>query len=261
MKPVAGIVAPARSLAEIANQYDLIDGNEQRSLAEFRKAKAKLLIEARADPKWGARGDGFVEFVEKRLRENYQTAYKWMVAAGWKPPKEPGAGRKAADHYRNDNDRRTECRAAEVASDDGPTEAVTTPSRQWAPSISPSVEPVREPSRAPVGDDDGPIWTEEQRRAAYAREVEASMPPRMAEREQRTNEWIEIAREVRALACRFDERNIHLKDVSTSPDDFMRAKQLAIDVVNRFLAELDAAGVLDKKEGRRQLQLLDGGKR
>lgn len=98
------IVAPARTLAEIANQWDLLDGKEQRSMAEFRAAKTKLLIEARQDPKWGARGDGFVEFVEKRLKLSSSTAFRWMTDAGWKPPKTAGAGRKEDIHSQIGNE-------------------------------------------------------------------------------------------------------------------------------------------------------------
>ncbi len=122
MKPPV-IAAPARSLAEIANAWDMLDSKEQRTIAEFRAAKTKLLIEARADPKWGARGDGFVEFVEKRLRVDYATAHRWMVDAGWKPPKQPGAGAKA-NHSQSENERPTERRdPKEQESDDNHVES------------------------------------------------------------------------------------------------------------------------------------------
>jgi hypothetical protein len=102
--------------------------------------------------------------------------------------------------------------------------------------------------------------TEEDRQAAYRREVEASLPPKIEVRASRTHEVIEAASDARAALLRLSERNVHLTDVSTSPDDFMRAKQLLIDIVNQCLEELSNAGVLDGKAQRRQLMLLEGGK-
>lgn len=107
---------------------------------------------------------------------------------------------------------------------------------------------------------DLPPPTEREREAAYRREVDSSLPPRIEQRSERTHEFVEFAASARASVLRFAERNVHLTDVTTSPDDFMRAKQLLIDIVNQCLDELDAAGVLDGKERKRQLALLKGGR-
>jgi hypothetical protein len=101
--------------------------------------------------------------------------------------------------------------------------------------------------------------SDEERQAAYRREVEASQPPKMEVREKQAHEVINYLRDARIAVLHLAERDVHLTDVTTSPEDFMRAKQLAIDIVNRLLHELDAAGVLDGKEGRRQMKLFKGG--
>ncbi len=94
------IAAPVQSRAEIENQWDLLVGREQRSVAEFKAGKAKLLIAARST--FDSRGDGFVEYVERRFETPYNTALRWMVDAGYVMPKKAGAGAKANHHQSGD---------------------------------------------------------------------------------------------------------------------------------------------------------------
>jgi hypothetical protein len=108
--------------------------------------------------------------------------------------------------------------------------------------------------------DDSREVPDSEREEIYRREVEGALPLPMAKRERSTHEVIEIAANARVQLLALSEKNIHLTDVTTSPEDFMRAKQLFIDIVNRGLDELERAGVLDGKESRRQLKLIDGGK-
>jgi len=100
---------------------------------------------------------------------------------------------------------------------------------------------------------------ESERRAAYDREVKASMPPSIDIRAQRAAVFFEEMRAARARILALKEKNVHLADVTTSPEEFMKAKHLLFEIVNQCLDELDAAGVLDGKEKRRQLTLLKGG--
>lgn len=119
MKPPAAVVAPARSLAQLGHELDMLCGSEERSVAEFKAKKTRLFIEARSDPSFGARGDGFVKFVEERGRVDYATAHRWMTAAGWKPPRQSGAGAKP-NQSQNEIEPKPERRADsdETASDD-----------------------------------------------------------------------------------------------------------------------------------------------
>lgn len=101
--------------------------------------------------------------------------------------------------------------------------------------------------------------TDEQREAAYRREASNALPAPIETREAATHSLVGFVSEARAQLRRITEKNIHLTDVTTSPEDFMRAKQMFIDIVNLCLDELASAGVLDGKEQRRQMQLLKGG--
>ena len=112
--------------------------------------------------------------------------------------------------------------------------------------------------RASAKSDDDTV-EESERVAAYDREVKASLPPTIDVRSQRTAVFFEEMSAARARILALKEKNVHLADVTTSPEEFMRAKHLLFEIVNQCLDELDAAGVLDGKEKRRQLTLLKGG--
>lgn len=101
MRDIVAEVRPAVDLARIVHEWDMLCGQEQRSVAEFKAAKTRLLIKAR--DAFNSRGDGFVEFVEKKLKTPFSTAHRWMIDAGWKPPKQEGAGR-TANHSQSGND-------------------------------------------------------------------------------------------------------------------------------------------------------------
>ncbi len=94
-------IRPMVDRAEIEREWNSLCTTEQKSLAEFRVAKAKLLIQARST--FNSRGDGFVEYVETRLRVKFSTASSWMRDAGYEPPKKPGAGGDTV-HARNEHD-------------------------------------------------------------------------------------------------------------------------------------------------------------
>jgi hypothetical protein len=79
----AAEIAPAVDIARLTHEWDALDGREQRTLAEFRVAKGKLLIEARrAFPARGPRAKGWGELLTKwRIAE--RTARDYMKLAGY----------------------------------------------------------------------------------------------------------------------------------------------------------------------------------
>lgn len=251
MREPAAIIAPAIDVAQAAKRvraalYALNDakGKADRLESEIGKAReeerrraldlGRELIKTRpAWPKRGPKAKGWGEFLRDQGIDD-RRAREWMEYAGYVEDEVSASNENNAENLPSVNERyrprKSEPRDAdEVASDDGP-----------------QYEEV----------------TEEERESSYRREVEAALPERMQAREAKTHSLVDLLAQARSsLRDGITARNVHLTDVTTSPEDFMRAKQLMIDIVNLFLEELDAAGVLDGKERRRQLQLLDGGKR
>ena len=236
MKPPA-IVAPAVTEAEFIHRWDLACGKEERAdktaevalktAQEAREEKGRILVDVRKTLFKG-RGDGFAEWVQRRFRTDIRTAQRYMgfvtaiddkVSSNEPPPKTYA-------------DAGIVRRPAKVEPEE-PREIEATP------------------ARAEVSD--------AQREAAYRREVDGSLPPHMEERERSTHDLVGFVADARSKLRQITERNVHLTDVTTSPEDFMRAKQMLIDIVNLCLDELASAGVLDGKEQRRQMQLLKGG--
>lgn len=85
MRDHGAIVEQVVDLDRIVHEWEMLEGQEQRSMAEFRTAKAKLLIKARGG--FTGRADGFKAFVVNKLKTPYTTALDWMKAAGYSPPK------------------------------------------------------------------------------------------------------------------------------------------------------------------------------
>lgn len=222
MRDHGAIVQPASDIAKLTVQWELAHGREQRaetSLAQARLDKGRLLVEARKS--FSRSGPKARGWGEllEKWEIDERTARRYMELAGY-----------------------VESRVDEVSDkvSEIPTyveAGITKKQTQTAP--------------APP--------TDEQREASYQREVKASLPPSIETRQERTHEVVEGASEARVSLNRLREKNVHLTDVSTSPEDFMRAKQLFIDIANYCLEELANAGVLDGKEQRRQMTLLKGG--
>lgn len=222
MRDHGAIVQPATDIAKLTLQWELLDAREERTLAEIRVAKGKLLREARgAFPKSGPKARGWGELLAKWKTDD-ATARRYMALAGY---------------------------IEEV--DSAQSERDPIPTYAEAGIVKKKTEVVEPLLVAPP--------TDEQREASYRREVVASLPPDMDTRQVRTHEVVEGASEARVSLNRLREKNVHLTDVSTSPEDFMRAKQLFIDIANYCLGELADAGCLDGKEQRRQMTLLKGG--
>lgn len=122
--------------------------------------------------------------------------------------------------------------------------------------------PVRVTRAQDAPDDDLPVVSDEARAAAKDRETRAGQPDPIDVRADKLRQLHEAVAHAHGDIVKVRQRGIHLTDCTTSPDEFHRMKNLMIDVVNEFLAELDAAGVLDEKDQqrRRQLTLLSGGK-
>jgi hypothetical protein len=265
VKPTPTIVEPAVDVARIGDEVRaahaaLRDAEAQERKAEIqveksREEAARRRLDlgralAKARKAWPARGPkakGWGDFLrEQGIPES--TAKDYMRLAGF-----------VEVSTTDDDVVETVPTYAEAGIDKRPR-ATFTPSAIEGPYVS-------RPALATVAPSSGPRlyreveWTDEQREAVYRAEVETTQPPRMPVRETRTHIVIEKAAAARAALTALDESGAHLTDVSTSPEDFMRAKQLFIDIANRCLDELAAAGVLDGKEQRRQLQLLDGGKK
>lgn len=246
-------VRPSVDLAKLAHQWDSACGREERaekSLGEIRLEKGRILVEARkAFPARGPKAKGWGELLAKwRIAE--QTARDYMRLAGY-----------------------VEEISTKFVETDGPSPI---PTYAEAGIVKPPRDPNIVDAKVTLPDGrestvevdisefneaEGQRISEEERQASYQREVEASLPPRIEVREKRTHEVVEIVATARATIARLAERGVHLTDVTTSPDDFMRAKQMLIDITNRCLEELSNAGVLDGKEQRRQMTLLDGGKK
>lgn len=253
MRDTGSIAAPARSLAEIANAWDMVDAKEQRTVAEFRAAKAKLLIEARNDPKWGARGDGFVDFVEKRLGIAYSTAFDWMKAAGWKAPKQPGAGAKP-DHSESRNEGVSDAgivkRPARVEPEE-PREIEATPVRAKA------TEP------EPMPDDERAALVAQLHREEEERRQAALAPLRMESRETAHAKVLDTVETCIAAINTLHAEGIDATACTTSTTEHERVKARLLTLYRMVGQELARIGIEASAEPpapsqKRQLTLVPG---
>lgn len=222
--PLIAEVRPAVDLVKLAHLWDLACGKEDRS--EQAKAVAeKTLGEARLE-----KGRLLVE------------ARKAFPARG---PKAKGWGELLAKWK---IDERTARRYMSLAGyvEDGISDNVS----ETRPVPTYAQAGITKPAKA-----ESPAELLVVQRAPQPRE--ASAPPSTETREGATSQMMRFAAEARASICKLAESNVHLADFTSSPGDFMRAKQLLIDIVTLCLDELANAGVLDGKERRRQLQLLE----
>lgn len=82
MRNPAAEVSPAVDLARLSSEWDLLEGREQRTLAEIRLAKGKLLVEARKSFPTTGRGAGWAEHLRKWKIDD-ETARRYMKLAGY----------------------------------------------------------------------------------------------------------------------------------------------------------------------------------
>ena len=228
MRPPAAIIAPAIDVARLTHDWEMLAGKEERTLDEFRLSKGKLLVEARkAFPLSGPKARGWGDLL-RLWRVDDATALRYMERAGYRPARR-----------------------------DPPQSEENRPADKPAP-----VRVTRADAQAEAPDDDLPVVSDEARAAAKDRETRAGQSDPIDVRADKLRQLHEAVAHAHGDIVKVRQRGIHLTDCTTSPDEFHRMKNLMIDVVNEFLAELDAAGVLDEKDQqrRRQLTLLSGGK-
>lgn len=81
MRDHGAIVQPATDIAKLTLQWELLDAREERTLAEIRVAKGKLLVEARkAFPRTG--NDGGWSKLLAKWKVDRDTALRYMKLAG-----------------------------------------------------------------------------------------------------------------------------------------------------------------------------------
>lgn len=247
MRDHGAIVQPATDIAKLSLQWELLDAREERTLAEIRVGKGKLLIEARkAFPRTGNNG-GWSKLLAK-WKVDRDTALRYMKLAG---------------HVESAAATSAESEDDELAS--GKKSEVNIPTYAAAGIIKHSA-----PKRpAPVADDEPLAAAERQDlverldREAEERRLAALAPLRMEAREtavSRVLAWLERSIE---MSNQLAADGIHMTDCTTSAPDLERVKTRALTLFGILESELTSVDVNTVRPvaPKNQLSLLTGGKK
>jgi hypothetical protein len=261
-KPVPAEVRAVVDLVKLRDEWERACGREDRaekSLSEVRLEKGRILVEARkAFPARGPKAKGWGELLEK-WKVDQKTAWNYMSMAGFVEEREISETFTEIPTY---------AEAGIVKPRN--TESIAQELKHQAFAEAWHERERREASKLVNGGyfDRAAESIAENERAEHDRVlVEKFFPGAQAriqpidERTRRAQGYIEaIQRGIAVVSAATKVDGFSLTDVTTSPQEFEQAKGLTIEFVNLLLSQLEAAGVLDGTEKRRQLKLLDGGK-